>query len=323
MDNVLIRLSQQDETPRSPITGSRDVFRIGEVRVSDLLLLAERTFGDYSYLFEGVEALGLWQCGDSGVKFFVPTICGDEHFYEMLNKADWYYLSSKPEYAVAARYIGERDLVLDVGCGAGEFATYLPVGAVFRGLERSKSAVARAQAARRDVLDEQLETHSRNHSGTYDVVTSFQVIEHLSDPMAFLRDMVACARESGKVVVATPNDESFVGLAINNLLNMPPHHVTRWTPSALRDVMERAGLAEIIIHTEPLANFHEEWFLDQMLIRAFLNARKAGVPLVRADLWFRIIGKLANIAARWLIRGNVSNHSVAVGHTIMAVGRKL
>ncbi len=131
---------------------------LAEVSVRDLLRLAKRTFGDFSYLFNGVKTLRLWQCGTSGVKFFDPMICGDDRFYEMLNKADWYYLSDKDEYSLAAKYVSASDHVLDVGSGSGEFAKHLPSGAVFRGLELSRSGVARARTAGRDVLSEPLES---------------------------------------------------------------------------------------------------------------------------------------------------------------------
>jgi hypothetical protein len=124
------------------------------------------------------------------------------------------------------------------------------------------------------------------------------------------------------VIVATPNDDSFLGLAINGILNMPPHHVTRWTSSALRYILEFMGLVDVVIDTEPLAEIHEEWFFNQMLVRAFLNARRDGVPLVRADLGFRVINTIARRMARWLMRGNLTDHPVAVGHSIVGIGLK-
>jgi hypothetical protein len=82
------------------------------------------------------------------------------------------------------------------------------------------------------------------------------------------------------------------------------------------------GIADVTAETEPLAEVHETDFFAQLLIRAFLNARDSGVPLVRADLDFRVVNKVARLVARWLMRGSVPTHQVAVGHTIMAIGRK-
>ena len=130
--------------PCSPVTGANDVVLVGQIKVADLLPVARRKFGDFSYLFRGIETLNLWRCSASGVKFFEPMVCGDGPFYEMLNKAAWYYLDEKREYAVAARYVKSGDRVLDVGCGTGGFAAHVPDGAVFRGLELSLSGVARA-----------------------------------------------------------------------------------------------------------------------------------------------------------------------------------
>jgi len=319
---VPLATSLPREMPCSPIGGTRDVILLGEVRVKDLLVVARRHLFDFAYMFDGVDILTLWQCRHSGVKFFDPMICGDDRFYETLNQADWYYLGEKTEYSLAARHLRERDHVLDVGCGSGEFAAHLPPRALFRGLERSPSGVARALAAGRDVVSEPLEEHARTHRGAYDAVTSFQVIEHVPDPMAVLRDMAACTKSGGRMIVATPNDESFVGVAINGILNMPPHHVTRWTASALQYAMERAGITDVMVEREPLAEVHEADFFAQMLVRAFLNARDGGVPLIRTDLGYRVVNKVARLAARWLMRSNVATQQLAIGHTIVAIGRK-
>ena len=181
---------------------------------------------------------------------------------------------------------------------------------------------SRARATGRDVLCERLEDHAEKNRCAYDVVTSFQVIEHVADPMAFLVDLMNCIRPGGTVIVAAPNDDSFVGAEINGILNMPPHHVTRWPPSALQYALAHAGASEVVVHTEPLAEDHELEFFTQILLRALLNARANGVPLVRADLRFRLASRVASIIARWLARSMIATQHGVVGHNMVAVGRK-
>jgi hypothetical protein len=137
-----------------------------------------------------------------------------------------------------------------------------------------------------------------------------------------MASMVACAKPGGKVVIAVPNDESFVGTTVNNVLNLPPHHVTRWTPAALVYSLKKLGLKDIELWREPLMDYHEELFFHDLVLRALLNVRNAPLPFVRADLTFRFISKLARILARLLMRGNIPKRRIALGQTVMAVGVK-
>jgi 2-polyprenyl-3-methyl-5-hydroxy-6-metoxy-1,4-benzoquinol methylase len=115
----------------------------------------------------------------------------------------------------AARQVGELRAatgigggrVLDIGSGYGFFRVALgDAGYEHDGLEISR--FARAAALR----EYGLQTHPgtlAEHCGAwrerYDVVTLFDLIEHLSDPVGFLRQVAAILRPGGAVGIKTPN----------------------------------------------------------------------------------------------------------------------
>ena len=109
--------------------------------------------------------------------------------------------------------------VLDVGCGPGsitcDFADLVSPGEVL-GLDRSEDIVAQARALAEErgvtnasfavgnVYDLDLEDES------FDVVHAHQVLQHLTDPVAALREMRRVARPGGIVAV---RDADFHGMS--------------------------------------------------------------------------------------------------------------
>ncbi len=112
------------------------------------------------------------------------------------------------EYLLSYLTPGVR--VLDVGCGPGsitlDIARLVEPGEVI-GLERSQAAVEVAKAAGVDaeivnadfVLGDVYELDFADNS--FDVVHAHQVLQHLSDPSAALREMIRVCKPAGVVAV--------------------------------------------------------------------------------------------------------------------------
>jgi SAM-dependent methyltransferase len=117
-------------------------------------------------------------------------------------------------YEFARPACGDR-AVLDAGCGVGYGAAHLAeVAASVVGIDRDEGAIAyaRERYARPnvefrvgDLLDLDLD------DGSFDVVCSFETIEHLEDVDAFLAEVVRVLRAGGVFFVSTPRvDETTV-----------------------------------------------------------------------------------------------------------------
>lgn len=91
----------------------------------------------------------------------------------------------------------------EIGCGHGSLLTLLRErGYRARGVELSPSAVA---FCREKGLDVREGKDFGDEASACDAAASFQVIEHVLDPRAFVRHMVNLVRPGGAVVITTEN----------------------------------------------------------------------------------------------------------------------
>ena len=111
-------------------------------------------------------------------------------------------------YLFAAPYCPDK-IVLDAACGAGYGTAELGrVAARVVGVDADEAAIAyaRSRYARANVVFEVMDVVSlRFADDSFDVVVSFETIEHLSDQETFLAEVARVLRPSGALVISTPN----------------------------------------------------------------------------------------------------------------------
>ncbi|PAF43794.1 methyltransferase domain-containing protein [Helicobacter sp. 11S03491-1] len=255
-------------------------------------------------------------CKHCDLRFFLdsngqmPT--GDDSFYSALNQLHWYYMGEKNEYKFAKNYINPTDKVLEVGCGKGAFAKYLPTKD-YTGLEFSTQA--KKMAAKEGICIENIsiEEYAQTHQNNFDVVCSFQVLEHVSDPGSFLQSKLEVLKKGGLMIIAIPSEDSFAKDWVNNILNMPPHHVSRFSDRCLESVAHIFNLKLCEIYHENVQPEHTQYYKSVIWAKKFLPLS----PLIDRKLKRKIINRLGKIGTKFIqIPQN------AYGHTVLAVYKK-
>jgi hypothetical protein len=106
--------------------------------------------------------------------------------------------------------------------------------------------------------------------GGFDAVTLFQVVEHVPDPVGFLRAVAPLVGARGCVVIAVPHEQGVRALCPDDPMNLPPHHVSRWRAEDLRRLAERAGYRCLRAEGEALYGHSIAYFTEvqQRLSRA-------------------------------------------------------
>ena len=127
------------------------------------------------------ETVELRDCGECQLQYFFPVRPGSDQFYsELTASVASYYNDEKWEFEFVRSLLKPGDKVLDVACGSGAFlASIKGTVQAAMGVETNPHAVEAAQ--KRDVLveDISIQEFSTKHEGAFQIVTVFQVAEHL------------------------------------------------------------------------------------------------------------------------------------------------
>lgn len=225
----------------------------------------EETFGiDVRAEFHGVQQIEQRRCEGCSLVFFRPeSVCGSAKLYEALDGFEWYYAKHRWEHDEALIDLKGRGRALEVGSGTGAFvrAASDAGNADVAGLEQNEAAVAEAKRLARNVRLGTVQEIAAAEPGSYDAVCSFQVLEHVPNPGSFLRACCDALRPGGLLALGLPNAKSFLRLQFN-LLDMPPHHMSRWCETTLKRVAEIFPLRLRRIAYEPLAEMHVDSYVE-------------------------------------------------------------
>lgn len=288
----------------SPISGSSNVEKIEEIDTDKLVQRWKDELSiDISTEFIDTNKLSLYLCKDSYLKFFhPPCAAGSNALYEKLSKFDWYYMSDKWEFRCADRDIKALNRVAEVGCARGDYLVRLAAkGMDVVGFEFNRKAAYDARKKGITVLSEKIDEVETKLIESFDVVCSFQVLEHVTEPKKFINDCLGLLKPGGKLILSVPNGEVFDALYTNVILDMPPHHMTHWYSKTFKRLEEYFPIRLIKIKKEPLATYH---------IDSYLASLKRKIPsgflykIANNKFTEKILRKLLSIGGRKFINGH-------------------
>ncbi|MGQ0671563.1 MAG: class I SAM-dependent methyltransferase [Hyphomicrobium sp.] len=228
--------------PPCPLTGKPPRRRVHGVSANVIKGIWKTGQGvDVSHLFAGHDRVTLYE-SPTGLFYFEPRITGDGNFYDTyyskwhVHEGLTHKYEQRVDYIRSGKHIPAGAKVVDVGCGPGVFRHHLG-HAHYTGLD---------PYAGPDVDDvvirEQLEVHAEKRAGHYDAATAFHVIEHVPDPRRHAELMVKLLKPGGLLILAAPLHPSPLTEIPNMPINIPPHHVTWWNPSAFTALANELGL---------------------------------------------------------------------------------
>lgn len=156
------------------------------------------------------------------------------------------------------RHVGELrgKTLLDVGCDNGLFVEYAQRlrNMVASGIDISERAVELGKSQGRDLYACSIE--NADLPKQYEVVTAYDIIEHVKDPVSFIASVLRLVRPGGFLIVETP---SYLGSVhrISRLISTipilkrlmmplqlrmwPPFHPHYFTEHSLELILENSG----------------------------------------------------------------------------------
>jgi 2-polyprenyl-3-methyl-5-hydroxy-6-metoxy-1,4-benzoquinol methylase len=309
------------------LCNSSEIAVLEELSTSDIVRCYEESFepalSAVKQSFQGHRRLNYCHCKQCDLRYFSPPVAGTVQYYNALQKLPWYYLEDKPEYQVAKKWISSADQVLEVGCGSGAFSRHIN-GTRYTGLEISDEALRSAAQHGLHVENGSIEQHVVGREGQYDVICAFQVLEHIAPVHDFIAASVRGLRIGGMLIYCVPSEESYISLLQNANLNLPPHHVTRWTDAALKSIARLFPLELVAIEHERLADFHKSTYTYLLMLRTLSRVlrRKRKNALLDLSRGQRFLSSIAWRLGRILEKGLDDSILLPRGHSVTAVFRK-
>jgi SAM-dependent methyltransferase len=85
---------------------------------------------------------------------------------------------------------------------------------------------------------------AKNERGTFQVITLFQVLEHIADFEKLLNDCRQLLMPGGVLVITVPDGDAMIKQEkLIGSSDMPPNHLIKWNPKSLSLVLKRSGFS--------------------------------------------------------------------------------
>ena len=180
--------------------------------------------------------------------------------------------------------------MLEVGAGFGTFCTEVQRRRQFSRVVAVEPTPYLAQTCRSrglDVIELPVEQVRIEPGLRFDVIASFEVIEHLFDPGAFVASAVRLLRPGGILVLACPNGQGFDVQTLGTASNTVDHeHLNYFNPASLAQLLSRCGL-EVLESMTP-GRLDAELVRNKVLEGEFSLAGQPFLHSVLIDDWERL-----------------------------------
>jgi 2-polyprenyl-3-methyl-5-hydroxy-6-metoxy-1,4-benzoquinol methylase len=251
---------------------------------------AEKITNEISHALPGLRAsyqvpidYSIARCDSCELVFADPMIPGEDAFYSWVCSSHLYYPHERWEWTPLLQILREKGYtrVLDVGCGSGLFLKMLKYhGLDGAGVDSNQQSVDICKKNGLNASCVGIETLEASVVGSYEVLTLFHVLEHLSDPVDAIQKLRKLLVPGGVIAVSVPYSPMSFETDWRDPLNRPPHHLTRWNESSLRALAERVGLVPQIF-VQPSRSLISRT-LSTLQVLHGLSPVKGNVPLIKA-----------------------------------------
>ncbi len=263
----------------------------------------------------------LYKCSSCGLIFIspIPESIGvyDDSYFSGAEKGFGYVdydADKEPMIPTFNKYIdilhemGVRGgSLLDIGAATGFFMNIAKNrGFVVTGVEFSNYAAEKGRKLGLNLITGDL-ISQKFPDESFDVITMFDVIEHVPNPKEIIFEVKRILKKGGVVIINTPDAESLWAKVLGKhwQLIMPPEHINYFSPKNLGDYFTENGF-RVILSTKIGKKFTLQYVIKMLYkwsgLRFFLTkANSSGflsktyVSINLRDNFFMIVKKNENI----------------------------
>lgn len=225
------------------LCGSKDIFKI-QTKIRNL----------------NTDAVSVFGCRECGVQYLHPfpnesdlaayySDCYREEYetQQFYNKdvLDQFHEEQLPEATVRVErvrsFLSADDDILEIGCATGYFLK--SAQPYVKGVYGAEWDTRNGEYA--GALGIDVRKNPDDHGKKFDKIFMYHVLEHISDPIDYMRRLKSCVSDEGTVFVEVPNNQDAL-LKIYDLQEFKDFyycsaHLWYFNPSSLAYVMKNAG----------------------------------------------------------------------------------
>lgn len=225
-----------------------------------------------------------------------------EHTYPILFRVEqshWWHIGRR---RILSRFVEDicrqvtdrQPRILDVGCGTGANLLMLLKYGEAEGVDISEDALAFCRERGLDKVKLGAAEELPYEDGTFDLVTAFDVVEHMDDDLAGLKEMRRVLRPGGHVLLFVPTFMFLWGLQDD-----VSHHRRRYRLPQLARVLEQAGFE---VERATYANI--TFFLPILIMRKIMQLtgiKAESENNINVSAFNGVLGRLFG-AESWFLR---------------------
>lgn len=197
----------------------------------------------------------LYECSDCLVQFWDPMKNPGSEWYEndtRYHGGDDHPLPANWNHKKTISFFSpQTGALLDVGCGKGGFLNYAQEKGwdVFGiDFDRKVTAVSEALVGKGRVEVDDVVSFAGRTEKTFDLITFFDVLEHIDNHDAFMHAVRALLVPRGHIAMSMPHRGMAPWL---NPHDLPPRHLTRWNGAALTQFLAWHGFETVCLVRVP------------------------------------------------------------------------
>jgi 2-polyprenyl-3-methyl-5-hydroxy-6-metoxy-1,4-benzoquinol methylase len=178
-------------------------------------------------------------------------------------------------------FLGPESRILEVGCHDGFFLELLSQrGHKCHGVEPSPFAeIARTKPGLSIVRGFYKSDYFEK--GSYDLVVAKHVVEHVADPVAFVRDISVVVKDGGYAYFEVPN--SYISLEQGYFPEFHVDHISYFTSCSLAKLLHLCGFS-VVVHLETVYAYMKFPFINVLVRKGNKSTPAPGSPGQR---WFQ------------------------------------
>lgn len=213
-------------------------------------------YSEELFLLEKYKSAHLCKCKNCGFVFSkkIPSDNDLNNFYDGYGRSD--YLSPitiRRYHELIDKFEKFRKTgnIIDVGCGIGYFLEIAKLrGWNVYGTEYTDEAVE--ICTNNDINMSLGKLDPKNYiPEMFDVITSFEVLEHINNPVEEISNFNKILRKGGLVYFTTPNFNSFLRnrLGANYDVITYPEHLSYYTPKTINNLFKKLNFRKLKLQT--------------------------------------------------------------------------